>query len=211
MTCATSFTSTCRRSSFTFHDDAETGQLMSRLTADIEGIRNSLTLGFLRVGVVVITFGSVAIILGALDWQLAVVILLCVPVLAFLATHVARRLRPLWAGVQNETGELSTIMQESLNGHRVVLSFAREEFENEKFDAQNRQLRDLNLAALRTSAWNQPLMLLALNIVTGAHHLGRRRRGDRRQHQARHARGRRPSTPCCWARPSARSASWSPG
>ncbi|MGH2515613.1 MAG: ABC transporter ATP-binding protein, partial [Ktedonobacterales bacterium] len=152
--------------SFSFHDDAETGQLMSRLTADIEALRNSLPLGFLRVIIVVVTFGAVTIILAVLDWQLALVTLLCVPALCVLATSVAKRLRPLWAGVQNETGALSTVMQESLNGRRVVLSFAREDHEIEKFGAKNRELRDLNLAALRTSAWNQPLMVLALNVVT---------------------------------------------
>jgi ATP-binding cassette subfamily B protein len=152
--------------SFSFHDDAETGQLMSRLTADIEAVRNSLVLGYLRVLIVVITFGAVTVILAALDWQLALVTLLCVPVLIVLATRVARRLRPVWDQVQNETGVLSTIMQESLNGRRVVLSFAREDHEIEKFDAQNRDLRNLNLSALRLSAWNQPLMLLTLNVVT---------------------------------------------
>jgi ATP-binding cassette subfamily B protein len=152
--------------SFSFHDDAETGQLMSRLTADIEAVRNSLPLGFLRVVIVVVTFGSVSVILWILDWQLALVTLLCVPVLAFLATSVARRLGPLWAGVQNGTGALSTIMQESLNGRRVVLSFAREDYEIAKFGEANRELRNLNLSALRLSAWNQPLMVLALNAVT---------------------------------------------
>jgi ATP-binding cassette subfamily B protein len=152
--------------SFSFHDDAETGQLMSRLTADIEAVRNSLPLGFLRIVIVVVTFGSVSVILWILDWQLALVTLLCVPVLAFLATSVARRLGPLWAGVQNGTGELSTIMQESLNGRRVVLSFAREDYEIAKFGEANRELRNLNLSALRLSAWNQPLMVLALNAVT---------------------------------------------
>ena len=152
--------------SFSFHDASETGQLMSRLTADIEAVRNSLPLGFLRVVIVVVTFGSVAVILALLDWQLALIILLCVPVLVALATSVARRLRPLWTGVQNETGSLSTIMQESLNGRRVVMTFAREDHEMDKFDRKNRELRDLNLQALRLSAWNQPLMVLALNVVT---------------------------------------------
>ena len=152
--------------SFSFHDASETGQLMSRLTADIEAVRNSLPLGFLRVMIVVVTFGSVAVILATLDWQLALIILLCVPVLIVLATNVARRLRPLWAGVQNETGSLSTIMQESLNGRRVVMTFAREEHEMAKFDTKNQELRNLNLSALRLSAFNQPLMLLALNVVT---------------------------------------------
>jgi ATP-binding cassette subfamily B protein len=152
--------------SFSFHDDAETGQLMSRLTADIEAVRNSLPLGFLRVVIVVITFGAVTIILWVLDWRLALITLLSVPVLVALGTSVGRRLRPIWAGVQNETGALSTVMQESLNGRRVVMSFARERYEIDKFDDQNRELRNLNLRALRTSAWNVPLMILALNVVT---------------------------------------------
>jgi ATP-binding cassette subfamily B protein len=151
---------------FAFHDESETGQLMSRMTADIEAVRNSLTLGFLRVVMAVLTFGAVAVILAVLDWRLALVILLSVPVLAVLATQVARRLGPFWNSVQQETGELSTIMQESLNGRRVVLSFAREDFEIARFDAQNKRLRDLQLGALRLSAWNQPLMILALNVVT---------------------------------------------
>jgi ATP-binding cassette subfamily B protein len=108
----------------------------------------------------------VSVILWVLDWQLALVTLLCVPALAILASSVARRLGPLWAGVQNGTGALSTIMQESLNGRRVVLSFAREDYEIAKFGEKNRDLRNLNLAALRLSAWNQPLMVLALNAVT---------------------------------------------
>ena len=152
--------------SFSFHDDAETGQLMSRMTADIEAVRNSLPLGFLRVVNAIVTFGAVAIILALLDWRLALIVLICVPILMVLAIQVGRRMRPMWDGVQQETGVLSTIMQESLNGRRVVMSFAREEYEISRFDAQNRRLRDLQLSALRLSAWNQPLMILALNIVT---------------------------------------------
>ncbi len=57
-------------------------------------------------------------------------------------------------------------MQESLSGRRVVMSFVREEFEIGKYETKNREVRDLTLAALRLSAWNQPLMVLALNVVT---------------------------------------------
>jgi ATP-binding cassette subfamily B protein len=57
-------------------------------------------------------------------------------------------------------------MQESLSGVRVVKAFAREEFEIAKFDAKNRELRELNLSAMRLAAWNQPLMILVLNVIT---------------------------------------------
>ncbi|HLY29627.1 MAG TPA: ABC transporter ATP-binding protein, partial [Ktedonobacterales bacterium] len=155
-----------QRLSFSYHDESETGQLMSRLTADIEGVRNSLPLGFLRVIVAVLTFGAIAVLLAQVDWLLALVTLISVPILIALAIQVGRRLRPLWMGTQQETGALGTVMQESLSGRRVVMSFVREPFEIAKYEEKNRQVRDLTLSAMRLSAWNQPLMILALNIVT---------------------------------------------
>jgi ABC-type multidrug transport system fused ATPase/permease subunit len=155
-----------QRLDFSFHDDAETGQLMSRLTVDIEGVRNFIPLGLLRALVAIVTFGAVAIILLQLDIFLALITLISVPLLMLLAVQVGKRLRPLWEKVQQENGVLGTIMQESLSGMRVVKSFAREPFEVEKYDRQNRKLRELNLEAMRLSAWNQPLMVLVLNLIT---------------------------------------------
>jgi ABC-type multidrug transport system fused ATPase/permease subunit len=155
-----------QRLDFSFHDDAETGQLMSRLTVDIEGVRNFIPLGLLRALVAIVTFGAVAMILLQLDIFLALITLISVPLLMLLAVQVGKRLRPLWEKVQQENGVLGTIMQESLSGMRVVKSFAREPFEVEKYDRQNRKLRELNLEAMRLSAWNQPLMVLVLNLIT---------------------------------------------
>jgi ATP-binding cassette subfamily B protein len=152
--------------SFSFHDESETGQLMSRMTADIEAIRNFIPFGLLRGATALATFVAVTIVLFTQDWRLALVTLISVPILLVLSRQVMKHLRPLWQTVQNEIGVLGTIMQESLSGMRVVKSFAREEFEIEKFDTKNRELRELNLSAMRFSAWNQPLMVLALNVVT---------------------------------------------
>ena len=152
--------------SFSFHDESETGQLMSRLTVDIEAVRNFIPLGLLRGLLAIVTFGAISIILFQLDWHLALVTMLCVPILALLSIQVARRLRPIWIDVQNETGALGTVMQESLSGVRVVKAFAREDFEIAKYETKNLELRELNLGAMRLSAWNQPLMVLALNVVT---------------------------------------------
>jgi ATP-binding cassette subfamily B protein len=152
--------------SFSFHDENETGQLMSRMTVDIESVRNAFPLGFLRILTAVLTFGTISIILAVLDLPLALIILLSVPVLLVLSVQVVRRLRPLWDTAQQETGSLSTIMQESLSGRRVVLSFVREAYEIKKFDNKNQELRNLQIATQRLAAWNQPLMVLALNVVT---------------------------------------------
>ena len=155
-----------QRLSFAFHDEAETGQLMSRMTVDIEAVRNFIPMGLIRGLLAIVTFGAVSVILVRLDVYLALVTLTCVPILIFLSYQVARILRPLWQTVQNETGALGTVMQESLSGIRVVKAFAREEFEITKFDSKNQELRDLNLSAMRLSAWNQPLMVLVVNLIT---------------------------------------------
>jgi ABC-type multidrug transport system fused ATPase/permease subunit len=152
--------------SFSFHDEAETGQLMSRLTVDIEAVRNFISLGLMRAVLALLYFVAISAILFWLDWRLALVTMISVPVIALLSIQVARKLRPMWIRVQNENGVLSTIMQESLSGMRVVKAFARADFEIDKFDAKNRELRELNLGAMRFSAWNQPLMVLVLNIIT---------------------------------------------
>jgi len=151
---------------FAFHDSSETGDLMSRLTADIEAVRNFIALGLLRALVTLVTFVAITVILLRLDATLALVTLISVPILIVLSAQVARRLRPLWLSVQDETGALGTVMQESLTGVRVVKAFAREDHEIAKFDDKNREVRRLSLEAMRYSAWNQPLMVLAVNVIT---------------------------------------------
>jgi ABC-type multidrug transport system fused ATPase/permease subunit len=152
--------------SFSFHDDSETGQLMSRATADIEAVRTFFPNGFFRAITAVVTFGAVIVLLFQFDVYLALITLISVPILTALSAQVMGRLRPLWQRSQNSVGELSTIMQESLTGVRVVKSFAREEFEIEKYEKQNLALRELNMSAMRLSAWNQPLLILVLNVIT---------------------------------------------
>jgi ATP-binding cassette subfamily B protein len=151
---------------FAFHDESETGQLMSRMSIDIEAVRNFYPMGALRAVIAIVTFAATSVILLILDWRLALVTLISVPILLVLAAQVSRRLRPLWNKIQNEVGDLGTIMQESLSGVRVVKAFAREDFEIEKYEVQNLKLRELNMSAMRLSAWNQPLMVLALNVIT---------------------------------------------
>lgn len=153
---------------FSYHDDSETGQTMSRMTVDIEAVRNFITMGLLRALQAVAMYGGISVLLLLLNWQLGLVTLISVPLLILLAVQVSRKLRPMWLRVQNETGALGTIMQESLSGVRVVKAFAREDYEVERFDRKNQEVRSLNLSALRTSAWNQPLMVLVLNIITVA-------------------------------------------
>lgn len=150
---------------FSFHDNSETGQLMSRLTVDIDVVRTFIPLGLLKAILAFVYFATVSSILFYLNWQLALVTMLCVPLLILLSWQVASRLRPILQRIQEEIGTLGTILQENLSGIRVVKAFAREAFEIEKFSVKNRELCDINMNTMRISAWNQPLMVLVLNII----------------------------------------------
>ncbi|GCE45602.1 ABC transporter ATP-binding protein [Thermosporothrix hazakensis] len=151
---------------FAFHDDSETGQLMSNMTVDIEGVRNFIPFGLLRAILALVYFVAITVILFLLDWRLALVMMAFIPFMIFFTSRVGVHIRPVWLAVQRENGILSTVMQESLSGVRVVKSFAREEFEIDKFDKQNQLLRNYSLKAMRFMAWNQPLLLFALNVIT---------------------------------------------
>ena len=152
--------------SFSFHDDSETGQLMSRMTGDIEAVRNFFPMGLTRALLAIVTFVPILILLFQLDVYLSLITFISIPILLLLSSIALKRFRPLMLASQNGVGELSTIMQESLTGVRVVKSFAREEFEIEKFGKKNFELREINMRSMRLSAWNQPLLVLSLNVIT---------------------------------------------
>ena len=152
--------------SFSFHDEAETGQLMSRLTVDIEAVRNFIPLGLLRGLVALVTFSAVTVILFRLDWHLAMVTLICLPILVLLSVQVGRRLRPIWSGVQNETGALGTVMQESLSGMRVVKAFAREDYELRRLEEESLEGVEINLRARGLKAKLTPIVQIIVAVGT---------------------------------------------
>jgi ATP-binding cassette subfamily B protein len=154
--------------SFSFHDTAQTGQLMSRATADVEQIRMFLNWGLLRSSQIIVMLVAVTVLMLRLNVPLALVTLACLPLVMFLAFRAANYLRPLWLQVQQDTGVLTTVLQENLSGMRVVKAFAREDFELEKFNVANRAVREKSLEANRYAAFNQPFMAFIINIATGA-------------------------------------------
>ena len=122
-----------QRLSYAYHDKAQTGQLMSRATQDVEGVRFYIHMGFLRlVYVIVLLFVVLALMLMD-NWRLALVSWVFLPLIGWRSVAVALRLRPVWMRVQDGMARLGTVLQENLSGVRVVKAFAREEHESEKF------------------------------------------------------------------------------
>ncbi len=152
--------------SFSFHDQIETGQLMSRATADVENCRQFLSLGLLRA---VYTFGLffvVAAIMLLTNWQFAALTLLSVPLVGLVAVYMSSKTRPLWNEVQQQTGVETSVLQESITGIRVVKAFGQEDRQFERFQQANWSVRERSLAANRIAAFNQPFLAYILNGIT---------------------------------------------
>ncbi len=126
-----------QRLSFSFYDSAQTGDLMSRVTADVEQTQRFTGMGLMQLTNVLLLVSAVVIILLRANARLALVALLPFPVLFFLVVRLSRTLRPLAHAIQVRLGRLGIVMQESLTGIRVVKAFAQEPHELEKFRREN--------------------------------------------------------------------------
>ena len=156
-----------QRLSFAFHDTAQTGQLMSRATQDVEAVRFFISMGGLRVLYVFITFAGICALLFIMNWRLALIGISCMPLIGYLATRVGTRLRPIWMSIQEGIAELGTILQENLSGVKVVKAFTQEKYESAKFQKQATTLYDDNITASKVRAFNMPLMSFILVLASG--------------------------------------------
>ena len=157
-----------QRLSFAFHDRAQTGQLMSRATADVEGVRVYLNIGIMRLLTVAVLVPAVLILAVQANIRLAAILLVGVAVIGLWAVNISARLRPVWLQVQQAMGDLGTVLQENLAGIRVVQAFCQEEAQQRLYDRFNRRLRELSLRASRVGAFHQPFLLFMLNLAVVA-------------------------------------------
>jgi len=120
--------------SFRYHDQTHTGDVMTRGILDIEGIRQWVHTGILRmILLVVLIFGGGAMLVS-LDSSLTLVALAFVPLVAVGASLARLKLRALWYALQEELSVLTRVMEENLGGIRVVRAFAAVGFEMARFD-----------------------------------------------------------------------------
>lgn len=155
-----------QRLSFSFHDQAQTGELMARATADVEAVRAFSGRGLTQVAIMLLLMVGVAIALFQMNWQLALLSMLLLPGVAWRAYTFGRQVRPMHRAVQNEIATLANRIQESVAGIHVVKAFGRADFEIERFDAQNQLLYKRYVVAARATALNAPFLDMLSNVCT---------------------------------------------
>ncbi|WP_246944051.1 ABC transporter ATP-binding protein [Bacillus pinisoli] len=153
---------------FRYYDNAKTGDLMSRLTADVEGFRFFLSFGFAEL----LRFSLLIVLsLGVMFYYsvpLTIVTMAALPFLAFVVYRFDKRVHPAFRGIRKSFGRLNTKVQENISGINTVKSLSRESFEIDKFNHSNSDYREKYLATSNVWAKYFPLMEFIGNICVVA-------------------------------------------
>jgi ATP-binding cassette, subfamily B, multidrug efflux pump len=152
--------------SFSFHDQAQTGELMARATADVESLRNFTGRGLLQICNLVLLLLGVTVALLRMNWMLAALSMAVLPLLVWRTNRFSRRIRPMYRRVQDQIARVAGVIQENVSGVRVVKAFGREREEIERFDMGNQELYSDYLVAAREQAVNAPLIDFLSNAST---------------------------------------------
>lgn len=141
-----------------FFSDWRTGEMMSRVTTDVVAIQNGLTTNILNlVQGLVMLIGSLVIIL-LLNWRLTLLFVTLVPVIVIIALLIGGRLKKASREVQQELGNVNTILEETLSTIRIVKAFGREPYEIQRFNTGIEQVFQVSLKRVRIRAVFAPIV-----------------------------------------------------
>ena len=128
-----------------FFDRHRTGDLMTRMSADLDWCRHFLSYIDYRIIDAACTFLFACVYLFLVNWKMAGLLVAVTPVLLIITKLFSAHVRPRFVTMREKLSEMNTAAQENIAGNRVVRAFAREDYEKERFDAKNQAYRDSNL------------------------------------------------------------------
>ena len=152
--------------SFENIDGYSTGSLVTRLTNDVQQVQTVLMMGLRMALRAPGMFLGALIMAFMMNRQLAVIILIVIPLLLAAIILILKTAFPRFGEMQRRLDRLNSGIQESLTNVRVVKSFVREAHEIEKFSRLNRDLKESSLRALRIVITTMPVMMFAMNVTT---------------------------------------------
>jgi ABC-type multidrug transport system fused ATPase/permease subunit len=156
------------RLSFGFYDRHQTGQLMSRATVDLQGVRFFLGYGLIFFFQNILTVVSVTAVLLVFQWKLALIALAITPVLVVLAYRYSRVAHPTLREVQQKLADVATVAEENIVGVHVVKAFAQEPQEEEKFRVRSEAVFQETVRANRQRALYVPVISWVPLVAQGA-------------------------------------------
>lgn len=149
-----------------FFNRIRTGDLMTRMTNDLDMVRHSLAwISYVSVDSIV-TFLVTLIFLFTVNWQLTLCLAAVTPFIVVVTRMFSKIIHPMYVKLRARLSALNTVAQENIAGNRVVKAFAREEFEKQKFDEKNQEFRDTNLKTTYVGVKFNPVIDLLSQSMT---------------------------------------------
>jgi ATP-binding cassette, subfamily B, multidrug efflux pump len=143
---------------FSFYDRTKTGDIMSRMTGDLEAVRHFIS------WVIYMIFENFTILIFAIVFMfsihppLALTMLIITPISGFFAYKLTFSVKPTFSEIREQFARLNSVVQENISGNRVVKAFAKEDYETEKFSIQNKEYKEKNIISARV--WEKYLPVL---------------------------------------------------
>jgi ABC-type multidrug transport system fused ATPase/permease subunit len=150
--------------SLRFFNSRSTGELMSRVTGDVESLQNTITDTVERIIVNSLTILIYGVVLFALNWKLAIVTLAPLPIYSLLIALYNRKIRPLYTVARERIAEISATLQDNLSGIRVIQCFAREDHELSRFSERCLEFWKVSLRIIKIRASVFPFARLVITI-----------------------------------------------
>lgn len=149
---------------FAFHDRTHTGDMMSRATSDVTETERFVGIGLMDLLATLLLMVGVITAMLLESWRLALLGMLPFPILIYATVRFGWTVRPMFKSIQEQMGVLSSTMQESMTGIRLVKSFAREPYELQKFDVANDEWFDRRYRLIQTWANNWPFFTFLVSV-----------------------------------------------
>jgi len=150
-----------------FHDNWQSGQLLSRAISDIATVRRFVSFGLIWFLQTIVTFAVVFVLMFQLDWKLAVVVVICMLPIAYLSNKFHDKYKLIARRLQDQQGDLTTVIEEMATGVRIIKAFGRMPLMQGRFEDQARQVRATSLEGIKQRAvlWTQLNFLPNLSLV----------------------------------------------
>lgn len=154
---------------FTYFNHTRTGDIMSRMTSDTDAIRHILSwVSYMALDCLVM-FVFALVIMFSIQWQLALALIAITPFLFWLAKLMGKNARPKFLAIRESFARMNSMVEENIEGNRVVKAFVREPFETQKFDKCNEDYFNRNITLAKNTQKYMPWldgMGFALELVT---------------------------------------------
>jgi ATP-binding cassette subfamily B protein len=158
-----------QRLSFTYHDQTQTGELVQRSTSDVDALRRFFAVQAIGVGRIVLLFAINLAVLMNLNWKLALFSVIVVPLIVLISIFFFKRVSKAYEAYQEQEAALSSTLQENLTGVRVVKAFARQAYEQDRFETDNWEKfqRGRRLLMMHSLYWPVTDILCGLQMLAG--------------------------------------------